>query len=321
MIAEERVENLTVDKEGDRIDVYIANHLNLSRTRVQNLVEDGCVLLNGLEARKSERLEVGQEIEVRLPVPVPLKLEPEDIELDIYFEDSSIIVVNKLAGMVVHPGPGHYKGTLVNALLAHASDLSGIGGILRPGIVHRLDKDTSGLMVVAKTDDAHQALSRDLQRREIKRCYQTASWGHLAESPLEVNAPVGRDPSRRQCMKVIKSGRHAVTHFRVIEDWAGAELLEVALETGRTHQIRVHLAHIGHPVVGDSVYGLGWERGMNGRVRIWAKLLNDRISRQFLHAWHLSFRHPISKEVLTFQSPLPEDLRSCAEWARSGEGL
>jgi 23S rRNA pseudouridine1911/1915/1917 synthase len=321
MTAEERVEILTVERDGDRLDAYVADHMDLSRTRVQALVEDGLVLLNGQPARKSERLDAGQQIEVRVPAPEPLTIEAEDIPLDVSFEDGSVLVVNKAAGMVVHPGPGHSSGTLVNALLAHATDLSGIGGKLRPGIVHRLDKDTSGLMVVAKTDAAHHALSEALQRREIKRLYQAASWGHLSESPLEVEAPVGRDPANRQRMAVVEGGRRAVTHFRVAERWPGAEFLEVALETGRTHQIRVHLAHIGHPVVGDSLYGVGWERGMGGKARRWAQLLNKRVSRQFLHAWRLSFRHPVSGELLRFETPLPEDLSSCAEWARSEEGL
>lgn len=321
MISDERVEVLTVESDGDRLDAYVASRLDLSRTRVQALLEAGMVLLNGEPARKSERLEVGQQIEVRVPAPEPLTIEAEDIPLDVRYEDSSLLVVNKAAGMVVHPGPGHSTGTMVNALLAHATDLSGIGGKLRPGIVHRLDKDTSGLMVVAKTDLAHHTLSQALQRREIKRLYMAASWGHLSESPLEVEAPVGRDPANRQRMAVVEGGRGAVTHFRVLERWPGAELLEVALETGRTHQIRVHLSHIGHPVVGDSVYGVGWENGIGGKARQWAQLLNKRVTRQFLHAWRLSFRHPVSEETLRFESPLPEDLSSCAEWARLEEGL
>ena len=315
------MEILTVETEGDRLDAYLAHHLDLSRTRVQALVEAGRVLLDGQEARKSERLEAGQRIEVRVPAPEPLTIEPEDIPLDVLFEDASVLVVNKVSGMVVHPGPGHSTGTLVNALLAHATDLSGIGGKLRPGIVHRLDKDTSGLLVVAKSDTAHHALSRALERREIKRLYKAASWGHLSESPFEVDAPVGRDAAKRQRMAVVEGGRRAVTRFRVVEHWLGAELLEVALETGRTHQIRVHLAHIGHPVVGDTVYGVGWERGMGGKARRWARELNKRVARQFLHAWRLSFRHPVSEEMLRFEAPLPEDLSSCAEWARSEEGL
>ncbi len=317
MTSEERVEILTVEREGDRLDTYVADHLGLSRTRVQGLVEDGMVLLDGQPPRKSERLDEGQRIEVRVPAPEALTIEPEDIPLDVLFEDASVVVVNKAAGMVVHPGPGHSTGTLVNALLAHAKDLSGIGGKLRPGIVHRLDKDTSGLLVVAKNDAAHHALSEALQRREIKRLYKAASWGHLSETPLEVDAPVGRDPANRQRMAVVEGGRRAVTRFRVAEHWLGAELLDVALETGRTHQIRVHLAHIGHPVVGDPVYGVGWERGMGGKAHRWAQLLNKRVARQFLHAWRLSFQHPVSDERLRFEAPLPEDLSSCAEWARS----
>ena len=227
MVLQERVEVLTVDRDGGRLDAYVAGHLDLSRTRVQALVDEGLVLLDGRPARKSERLEVGQNIEVRVPAAEPLSVEPEDIPLDVLFEDSSVLVVNKAAGMVVHPGPGHSTGTLVNALLAHATDLSGIGGKLRPGIVHRLDKDTSGLMVVAKTDVAHHALSEGLQRREIKRLYQAASWGHLSESPLHLVAPVGRDPANRQRMAVVEGGRRAVTHFRVTEHWLGAELLRL----------------------------------------------------------------------------------------------
>ena len=191
-----------------------------------------------------------------------LEAQPEDLALDVLFEDPSLLVVNKPAGMVTHPAPGHPTGTLVNALLAYTDDLSGIGGKLRPGIVHRLDRYTSGLMVVAKSDRAHHALSEALQRREVKRLYIAASWGHLSESPLEVTAPIGRDPVERQRMAVVEKGRSAVTRFRVVERWIGAELLRVALGTGRTHQIRVHLAHIGHPVVGDPLYGVGWERGI-----------------------------------------------------------
>jgi len=321
MTAEERIETLTVCCDGDRLDAYVADHLDLSRTRVQALIEDGMILLDGVLAKKSERLEAGQQIEVRVSPPEPLNIEAEDIPLDVPYEDSSLLVVNKAAGMVVHPAPGHSTGTMVNALLAHATDLSGIGGKLRPGIVHRLDKDTSGLMVVAKTDVAHHALSEALQRREIKRLYMAASWGHLSESPLEVEAPVGRDPANRQRMAVVEGGRRAVTHFRMVERWPGAELLEVALETGRTHQIRVHLAHVGHPVVGDSVYGVGWERGIGGKARQWAQLLKKRVSRQFLHAWRLSFQHPVSGETLRFESQLPEELNSCAEWARLEEGI
>ena len=316
-VKEDRVEILTVGRAGDRLDSYVAAHSDLSRTRVQALVAEGRVRVDGQLARKSDRLETGQEIEVRVPPPEVLDAQPEQIPLDVLFEDSALLVVNKPAGMVTHPAPGHPTGTLVNALLAHTDDLSGIGGKLRPGIVHRLDRHTSGLMVVAKSDRAHHALSEGLQRREIKRLYITASWGHLSESPLEVTAPIGRDPVERRRMAVVEKGRFAVTRFRVVERWLGAELLRVALGTGRTHQIRVHLAHIGHPVVGDQLYGAGWERGMGGKARQWAKILSQRVGRQFLHSWRLSFVHPLSGEAMRFEVPLPPDLEACAEWARS----
>ena len=313
---EERVEILTVRHAGDRLDVYVAGNSDLSRTRVQALVAEGRVRVDGHVARKADRLEAGQEIEVRVPPPERLEAQPEDLALDVLFEDSSLLVVNKPSGMVTHPAPGHPTGTLVNALLAHTDDLSGIGGKLRPGIVHRLDRYTSGLMVVAKSDRAHHALSEALQRREVKRLYIAASWGHLSESPLEVTAPVGRDPVERQRMAVVEKGRNAVTRLRVVERWIGAELLRVALGTGRTHQIRVHLAHIGHPVVGDPVYGVGWERGMGGKAREWARMLGKSVERQFLHSWRLSFEHPVSGESMRFEVPLPADLETCAEWAR-----
>ena len=313
---EERVEVLTVRDAGDRLDVYVAENSDLSRARVQALVAEGRVRVDGHVARKADRLEAGQEIEVRVPPPETLEAQPEDLALDVLFEDPSLLVVNKPAGMVTHPAPGHPTGTLVNALLAYTDDLSGIGGKLRPGIVHRLDRYTSGLMVVAKSDRAHHALSEALQRREVKRLYIAASWGHLSESPLEVTAPIGRDPVERQRMAVVEKGRSAVTRFRVVERWIGAELLRVALGTGRTHQIRVHLAHIGHPVVGDPLYGVGWERGMGGKARQWAKVLSKRVERQFLHSWRLSFEHPVSGELMRFELPLPADLETCAEWAR-----
>ena len=316
-MVEDRVEVLLVERDGDRLDAYVAGNSDLSRARVQALAKDNRVLVDGRVARKSERLEAGQRIEVRVPPPEVLTVQPEDIPLDIVFEDRSLVVVNKEAGIVTHPGPGHRSGTLVNALLAHVQDLSGIGGKLRPGIVHRLDRFTSGLMVVAKCDEAHKTLSEALRQHEIKRLYISAAWGHLSESPLDVEAPIGRSKVDRKRMAVVESGRYAATRFRVLERWIGAELLEVALGTGRTHQIRVHLAHIGHPVVGDDQYGVGWERGIGGKARQWALELSRRVPRQFLHAWSLSFRHPSSGEALQFEAPLPADLEACAEWARS----
>lgn len=304
--------------EGDRgrLDTYLAARLEVSRARAQRLIEEGHVRVDGRSPRKSERIDPGQEIDVTIPPPVAVGIEPEDLPIEVVYEDDALLVVNKAAGMVVHPSAGHPCGTLVNALMAHVEDLSGIGGELRPGIVHRLDKDTSGLLVVAKRDSAHQTLSEALRRREIKRFYMAASWGHLSESPVTVDAPIGRDPRNRLRMAVVENGRRATTRFRVREDWKAAQLLEVALKTGRTHQIRVHLEHMGHPVVGDRLYGVGWERGLGGGNRGWARELHGRVSRQFLHAWRLSFAHPDTGEQLRFEAPLPAELHEAADWAR-----
>lgn len=299
-----------------RLDAYIAERLpELSRSRVAQLMAGGRVWLNGEVPRKSARPAAGDLIEVELPEPEPSSLVPEPIPLDIVYEDADLVVVDKPAGLVVHPAPGHSTGTLVHALLHHIGDLSGVGGVLRPGIVHRLDRDTSGLMLVAKNDAAHRALSAALKRREIRRIYTTAAWGHLSEDEREVDAPIGRARSERQRMAVVEGGRHAVTRLRRLERWRAADLLEAELETGRTHQIRVHLAWIGHPVVGDATYG-GGARGISGPDRRWAQALEKRVPRQFLHASALRLAHPRTGEILEFASPLPADLAEAAAWAR-----
>lgn len=309
---------LTVDDDdGERLDVFLADRLELSRTRIQRLIASEQVWVDDASPKKSAPVEEGQRIVVEVPEPEPLDTEAQAIPLDVVYEDEALLVVNKAAGMVVHPAPGHPRNTLVNALLHHVDDLSGIGGKLRPGIVHRLDKDTSGLLVVAKRDDAHRALSDALRRREVGRLYHAASWGHLSTSPARIDAPIGRDPGDRKRMAVVEDGRRAVTRARVRERWIAAELLDVKLETGRTHQIRVHLAHLGHPVVGDEVYGPERERGMSGPIRSWARELAKRVGRQFLHAARLAFVHPVSGERVEFEAPLPPDLASVAEWARS----
>jgi 23S rRNA pseudouridine1911/1915/1917 synthase len=313
-----QVETLTVGPEGagERVDRFLSSQLGLSRTRVAALIEEGHVRWNGEAPRKSEPLAEGDRLELTLPAPVPPRAEAEDLPLEIVFEDEDLLVVEKPAGMVVHPAPGHPGGTLVNALLHHVDDLSGIGGELRPGIVHRLDRDTSGLLVVAKHDAAHQALSDALRKRKVRRLYRAATWGHLEDTPRRIEAPLARDPSDRKRMAVLPGGRSAVSHVRVRERWRAADFVDVALETGRTHQIRVHLAHLGHPVLGDATYGPGWERGMSGEAHAWARQLAARVPRQFLHARRLQFRHPSSGQVLTFESALPADLAAAADWAR-----
>ncbi len=302
--------------DDERLDRYLSRTLGLSRTRIARLVDEGHVRVDGVVPRKSDPVAEGQTIEVLVPAPEPIDVEAEALPIDVVYEDPFLMVVNKPAGMVVHPGPGHPRGTLVNALLHHTTDLSGIGGALRPGIVHRLDRDTSGLLVVAKTDEAHRGLSDALRRREVRRLYRAASWGHLDDERRTVDAPVGRHPGNRKRMAVVAGGRRAITRIRVTERWVAADLLDVALGTGRTHQIRVHLAHLGHPVLGDAVYGSGWERGIGGDSRLWARELARRVPRQFLHAWRLAFVHPVRRDEMRFEAPLPDDLERAARWAR-----
>jgi 23S rRNA pseudouridine1911/1915/1917 synthase len=309
---------VVAEGDGGRLDAYVARRTELSRTRVQALLSSGRVLVDDKLPRKSHQVSVGERIVVSIPAPEPAHVDAEDLPLDIVFEDPHLLVVNKAAGMVVHPAPGHWSGTLVNALLHHVKDLSGIGGTLRPGIVHRLDKDTSGLLVVAKEDSTHQALSEALQRREIKRLYRAVTWGHFREDDFVVDQPIGRDPLQRQRMAVVQDGRPAVTRVEVMARWTAADLLEVALGTGRTHQIRVHLSHLGHPVVGDSMYSAEWYRGIGGTVRGWARELNGRVKRQFLHASRLAFIHPATGERMHFEADFPEDLSAVVAWAESG---
>ena len=310
------------EDDGERLDAFVARKTQLSRTRVQKLIDAGLVrVAEGGAVRRSDLVSSGQRVEVQVPPAEPVALVAEDLPLDVVYEDEALLVVNKRAGMVVHPAPGHGRGTLVNALLHHVRDLAGVGGRLRPGIVHRLDKDTSGLMVVAKRDDAHQGLVAALKDRRMRRLYRAASWGHFSASQLTLDAPIGRDPRDRKRMAVIPHGRRAVTRARVRERWLAADFLDLALQTGRTHQIRVHLANAGHPVVGDPLYGAGWERGMGGPTRAWAMTLARRTPRLFLHSAELAFDHPLTGERMRFQAPLPDELAEVAEWARGSSGV
>ena len=307
---------VVLEAEVGRVDRIVADRLGLSRTRVQRLLNEGLVSVNGEGARKSLVVTMGDELEVIVPPVKPVEMTPEKIPLEIVHEDEALVVVNKPAGMVVHPAPGHRSGTMVNALLYHISDLSGVGGRLRPGIVHRLDQHTSGLLVVAKNDQAHHSLSDALRERRVKRIYRAVVWGHLSMTRMTIDAPLGRDPKERKRMAVREDGRVAISHLNVREQWARADLIDIRLQTGRTHQIRVHLAHIGHPVVADPIYGVGWERGMGGANRTWAKDLARRVPRQVLHAAELSFEHPLTGMEMHFEAELPDDLSSVVAWAR-----
>lgn len=279
---------------GVRLDVWLARHLpNISRSRVQGLIEEGLISVEGRPVKAHYKVRPGDRISGHIPLPRRLEARPEPLELDVVYEDEDIIVVNKPQGMVVHPAPGNERGTLVNALLYHCRNLSGINGVLRPGIVHRLDKDTSGLLVAAKNDAAHRSLVAQIKARQVKRVYLALVHGEITESSGRIEAPIGRHPVDRQRMAVtLKNSRSAVTHYRVRERFPGYTLVEATLETGRTHQIRVHMAYVGHPVVGDPKYGL--------RRQPFA------VPGQLLHAAHLGLTHPRTGEYLEFSAPLPE---------------
>jgi 23S rRNA pseudouridine1911/1915/1917 synthase len=304
----------------DRLDAYLADRFHLSRSRVAEMVGEGLVRVNGAPTRKSQRLRIGDEVEVTVPTAPPTAIVPESIPIEVVYEDEHLAVVDKQAGLVVHPAVGHRSGTLVNALLHRLGGLSSIGEPDRPGIVHRLDKDTSGLMVVARTDDAHGGLTRAIAGREISRGYLAAAWGHVQEDEFTVDQPIARDPKHRQRMAVVDSGRPALTHFRRLERWRSADLLAIRLHTGRTHQIRVHLRSLGHPVVRDPIYGARWEKGLLGAGGRWADEFDRRVGRLFLHAARLAFVHPVTGEKMSFTSPLPPPLREAVEWAREAGG-
>ena len=283
---------LVVDSDGDRLDKYIAEHCKLSRSHIQKLIEEGHVLLEGSAAKRSQKVISGESIVVSVPPPISISVAPEDIPLDIVYEDDYVMVIDKPAGLTVYPAPGHPSGTLVNAILAHCPNLLAIKGSVRPGIVHRLDKDTSGLIMVAKNDVAQVSLSGQIKRRAVKKGYLALVSGHLALAQGTIDAPIGRHPKDRKRMAVIPTGREARTFYHVKEYKGSYSLLEVRTETGRTHQIRVHFSSIGHSLVGDSVYGRR----------------STLVARHFLHAHRLGFRLPPGGDFVEFESVLPLDL-------------
>lgn len=306
---------------GERLDRFLADQLGLSRTQTARLIADRMVLLNGGPARASRLAVRGDRIEVSFPIRPPLRtITPAHIPLDVVFEDDQLLVIDKPAGLVVHPAPGHWDDTLVNALAARGTSLSsGFEG--RPGIVHRLDRDTSGLMIVAKTDLAHRRLGAALAARRIQRRYAALVWGHLAESPRIIEAPIGRSAGDRKRMTVREGGRAARTDAVVLARFGVVDLLHLALHSGRTHQIRVHLAHIGHPVVGDPVYGGGGSRRISGEGRRIAESIERLASRQALHAALLAFHHPVSGTPMQFLSDWPDDLYPVLTAAAEDPGL
>ncbi len=289
------VHELRADRDGERLDVFVARSVPaLTRSRVRKLIDQGIVTVDGAPAKKaSVSLDIDEHVVVTIPPPEPTNLVPEDMPLSIVYEDADLLVVDKPPGLAVHPSPGHSSHTLVNGILAHCSDLSGIGGELRPGIVHRLDKDTSGLIIVAKNDAAHTSLAGQLKDRRVEKTYIALVEGRPAHEEGIIEGPIGRDPQHRKRMAVVAHGREARTRYRVLREIDGRSLLEVKPETGRTHQIRVHLASIKHPIVGDNLYGRRRE---------------SALARQFLHAQRLAFKHPRTGQRLELEAPLAADL-------------
>lgn len=279
---------------GKRLDVFVSESIEgYSRSYIKKIIDSGMVKINGNAKKSNYKLKAGERVEVSIPKPVKLELKAENIHLDIIYEDDHILIVNKPQNMVVHPAHGNYDGTLVNALLNHCTNLSGINGVIRPGIVHRIDKDTSGIIMVAKTNEAHMSLSQQLKEHKITREYLALLEGRVKTESGTIDAPIGRNPRDRKKMDVVsKNGKNAITHFKVLETYQSNTLIEAKLETGRTHQIRVHMAYYGHPVVGDMVYGYKKQR--------------FKLKGQLLHAKTLGFIHPNTNEYMEFHAPLPD---------------
>lgn len=283
------------EKETQRLDKFLSfENEDWSRSAIQQWIKDGHVTVNGNHVKANYKVQENDQIKVEVPAPKELNIEAEEMPLDIVYEDEDVVVVNKPRGLVVHPAPGNYSGTLVNGLLAHCHDLSGINGVLRPGVVHRIDKDTSGLLMVAKNDKAHLSLAAQLKEHTVTRRYVALVHGNIQHDKGTIEAPIGRDPIHRQQMAVVAQGKPSTTHFRVIERFDKFTLIELQLETGRTHQIRVHMKYIGHPIAGDPKYGPSKTLEIDG---------------QALHAKLLGFDHPRTNKRLEFEAPLPDDIQ------------
>jgi 23S rRNA pseudouridine1911/1915/1917 synthase len=307
--------SVTAEESGERLDAFLATRVEgWSRARLQRLIDDADVLVNGLTVKPSHKIRAGDEIEIELTASLEESFAPEDIPLEVVHEDNDLVVVNKPAGMVVHPAAGISSGTLANALAFHFRELSTAGGIARPGIVHRLDKGTSGLMVVAKNESAHENLANQFRAREVFKSYIALVHGQIEKRKGEIDQPIARDPRNRIRMAVVRGGRPALSLYRRRESFNRFTLLDVELKTGRTHQIRVHLAAMKNPVVGDEVYGGGRDKTIaDGEIRRSVSKLN----RQFLHAAELRFIHPVTREKLQFKSALPPELESLLNLIRS----
>ncbi len=306
--------------EGQRLDRYLADQRpELSRSRLQKLIAEGAVCINGKTTRSSYRVVAGDSITINILPPTDSAINPEEYPLDIFFEDDHVLVLDKPAGMIVHPAGRVTSGTLVNALLSHCTHLSGINGVLRPGIVHRLDKDTSGLMVVAKSDEGHRKLAAQLEARAMERRYLALIWGGFEADEGRIEAPIGRHPKDRKRMAVSQKGRYAATRWKIKARYDFLSLLYLALETGRTHQIRVHLAHLNRPVFGDPLYG-GREERLSGIAPLFrreATHLLAQTNRQMLHATQLTFVHPVTKEEMMFEAHPPEDMQKILAYSSS----
>jgi 23S rRNA pseudouridine1911/1915/1917 synthase len=310
------------DDGGERLDSFLSAQIpELSRSRIQKAIHAGDVLVDGTPVLKGARkIRQGERIGLTFSPPRPLEIVPEKIPLDIVYEDAHLLVVNKAPGMVVHPAPGHETGTLVHALMAHCENLSGIGGVLRPGIVHRLDAGTSGLLVVAKDDETHIALSRALMERRVSRIYCALVWGQMSAPTGVIDMPIGRSPGDRKKMAVVsEGGREARTTYYVVDTFGPFQYIRLRLGTGRTHQIRVHLSRVAHPVLGDPVYGGRKERRgrLAGKAAAVAERALSLIDRQALHAEELSFVHPATGEQMTFKAPLPDDFRAVLDFLKT----